>query len=88
MRFGPKFAAGMIWLEIKLAAFLGLIWVFWGHPELLIASLPVMLIGMRILWGVLTQPPSTFNRLLALAGLQLLLFAVCFHAICALSFAK
>ena len=85
VRLGPKAAVAVIWIEIKLAAFLGLLWVLWGLPELLIASLPVLLIGMRILWGVLTQPPSTFNRLLALAGLQLLLFAVCFQVLASLS---
>jgi hypothetical protein len=47
---------------------------------LIIASLPVMLIGMRICWGVFTLPPGpAFNRLLALAGLQLVLFAGVFH---------
>jgi len=88
VRLGPKAAAAIIWMEIKLAAFLGLLWVLWGHPELLVASLPVLIIGMRILWGVLTQPPSTFNRLLALAGLQLLLFAVCFHILASLSLSR
>ena len=80
VRCGPKVAKAVIWLELKLAAFLGLVWVLWGHPQLLIASLPLLLIGMRLFWGVLTQPPGpAFNRLLALAGLQLVLFAVCFH---------
>lgn len=79
VRFGPRFAVAVIWLEIKAAAFLGLLWVAWGHPLLLLASLPVLLLGMRILWGVLTQPTSTFNRLLALAGIELILFALLFH---------
>jgi len=79
VRFGPKLAVVVIWLEIKAAAFLGLLWMLWGHPVLLLASLPVLMLGMRILWGVLTQPPSTFNRLLALAAIQLLLFALLFH---------
>lgn len=85
VRFGPKVAVGIIWVEVKLAAFLGLVWVLWGHPEFLVSSLPVLLLGMRILWGVLTQPPSTFNRLLAMAGIQLLLFAVCFQIIASAS---
>ncbi len=80
VRFGPKVMMAIIWIEIKVAAFLGLVWMAWGHPALLIASLPVLMLGMRILWGVFTQPPGpAFNRLLALAGLQLVLFAVCFH---------
>ena len=81
VRFGPKLAAAAIWLEIKLAAFLGLIWLAWGQPILSAASLPVLLIGLRIIWGVLTLPPGpALNRLLALAGVQLILFAVVFHA--------
>lgn len=78
--FGPKFAAAMIWLEIKVAAFVGLAWIAFGKPMLMFASLPVLLLGARIIWGVLTLPPGpAFNRLLALAGLQLILFAALFH---------
>ena len=78
--FGPKFAAAMIWLEIKIAAFAGLAWIAFGKPMLMFASLPVLLLGARIIWGVLTLPPGpAFNRLLALAGLQLILFAALFH---------
>ena len=80
VRLGPKPAAAIIWLEIKLAAFAGLGWITFGQPILMIASLPVLLIGMRICWGVFTLPPGpAFNRLLALAGLQLVLFAGVFH---------
>jgi 1,4-dihydroxy-2-naphthoate octaprenyltransferase len=80
VRFGPKFAAAMIWLEIKVAAFAGLAWIAFGKPMLMFASLPVLLLGARIIWGVMTLPPApAFNRLLALAGLQLILFAALFH---------
>jgi 1,4-dihydroxy-2-naphthoate octaprenyltransferase len=80
VRFGPKFAAAMIWLEIKIAAFAGLAWIAFGKPMLMFASLPVLLLGARIIWGVLILPPGpAFNRLLALAGLQLILFAALFH---------
>jgi 1,4-dihydroxy-2-naphthoate octaprenyltransferase len=80
VRFGPKFAAAMIWLEIKIAAFVGLAWIAFGKPMLMFASLPVLLLGARIIWGVLILPPGpSFNRLLALAGLQLILFAALFH---------
>lgn len=85
VRFGPKVAAAVIWLEIKLAAFLGLVWLAWGHPVFAAASLPVLLIGLRIIWGVFTLPPGpAFNRLLALAGVQLLLFAVVFQGVATL----
>lgn len=80
VRFGAKPAAAIIWLEIKFAAFAGLVWIAFGQPGLIIASLPVLLIGMRICWGVFTLPPGpAFNRLLALGGLQLVLFAAVFH---------
>jgi len=86
VRFGPKFAAAVIWLEIKLAAFVGLIWLAWGQPTFAAASLPVLLIGLRIIWGVFTLPPGPgFNRLLALAGVQLILFAAVFHGVATLS---
>lgn len=80
VRCGPRVAAAVIWLEIKMAAFAGLGWLVMGEPWLVIASLPVLLIGMRIIWGVFTLPPGPgFNRLLTLGGVQLILFAVVFH---------
>ncbi|MBC8128206.1 MAG: 1,4-dihydroxy-2-naphthoate octaprenyltransferase [Gloeobacteraceae cyanobacterium ES-bin-144] len=81
VRFGPRVAAAGIWLEIKIAAFAGIAWWHFSQPSLMLASLPVLLIGMRIIWSVLTLPPGPgFNRLLALGGVQLILFAAVFHA--------
>jgi 1,4-dihydroxy-2-naphthoate octaprenyltransferase len=86
VRCGPKVAAAVIWLEIKLAAFGGLLWLALGQPAFVFASLPVLLIGMRIIWSVLTLPPGPgFNRLLALGGVQLVLFAVVLHIAAAYS---
>jgi 1,4-dihydroxy-2-naphthoate octaprenyltransferase len=86
VRLGPKVAAALIWLEIKGAAFLGIVWLTWGQPMFLVASVPVFAIGMRIIWGVLTLPPDArMNRLLALAALQLVLFAGVFHAVAGFS---
>lgn len=86
VRCGPKLAAAVIWLEIKLAAFGGLLWLVFGQPPLILASAPVFLLGMRIIWGVLTLPPGPgFNKLLALGGLQLVLFAAVFHAAAVMS---
>lgn len=80
VRFGPQVAAVVIWLEIKLAMFAGFGWIAFGHPLLLLASLPVLALGWWILRGVRTLPPGpAFNRLLALGGVQLLLFAAAFH---------
>jgi 1,4-dihydroxy-2-naphthoate polyprenyltransferase len=86
VRFGPKFAVVVIWLEVKIAIFSGLGWIWFGHPTLAIAAAPVFLIGLRIVWGVMTNPPGpAFNRLLALAGIQLILFALLFQIVCILS---
>jgi 1,4-dihydroxy-2-naphthoate octaprenyltransferase len=80
VRLGPTLAVAIIWLEIKIAAFAGLGWIGFGLLPLAMASAPVFLLGLRILWGVMTQPPGpAFNRLLALAGVQLLMFAAVFH---------
>lgn len=82
VRLGPKVAAAVIWLEIKVAAFLGVAWLVMGYPLFGLASMPVLVIGMRIIWGVLTLPPDArMNRLLALGALELVLFAGVFHAV-------
>lgn len=81
---GPKAAAAIIWLEVKVAALLGIAWLAMGYPLFGLASLPVFVLGMRIIWGVLTLPADArMNRLLALGALQLLLFAGVFHAVAA-----
>ena len=85
VRFGPKVGTALIGLEILLAALAGLVWAALGHPWWVWTGVPVLLLGLPILRGVLTLPPGpAYNRLLALGGVQLLLFAVVFHAAAAL----
>jgi 1,4-dihydroxy-2-naphthoate polyprenyltransferase len=85
VRFGPKVAVVVIWLEVKIAIFSGLGWISFGHPTFAIAGAPVFLLGLRIIWGVMTNPPGpAFNRSLALAGVQLILFAALFQVLCLL----
>lgn len=80
VRCGPKFALMFIFLEINLAAMAGLGWVSFGLPNFAIASAPVMLMGVRILLGLMTTPPGPqFNKFLAFGGIQLLMFAAAFH---------
>jgi len=82
VRWGGKVAAGVIWLEIKVAALLGIVWLLKGYPLFGLASFPVFVIGMRIIWGVLTLPADArMNRLLAMGALELVLFAGVFHAV-------
>lgn len=82
VRLGPKVAAAIIWLEIKVAALLGIVWLVMGYPLFGLASLPVFVLGMRIIWGVLTLPADArMNRLLAIGALELILFAGVFHAV-------
>lgn len=82
VRFGPKAAAVLIWLEIKLAAFLGIAWIALGHPLYGLASIPVFTLGMRIIWGILTLPNGkSMNTLLAIGAIELILFAAVFHAV-------
>ena len=80
VRFGPHVAAAIIRLEIQLAVVVGLLWIAFGQPALVSACAPVVLLGWRILRGVRTLPPGpAFNRLLAMGGVQLILFAAAFH---------
>ena len=82
VKFGSKVAAIVVWLEVKVAALLGVVWLMKGYPLFGLASLPIFVIGMRIIWGVLTLPADArMNRLLALGAVELVLFAGVFHAV-------
>lgn len=80
VRGGPKIARGIIWLEIKLAVFLGLGWFAFGLPWQVLAVLPLLTLGLRIIWGAFTMPEGGgMNKLLAMSALQLVAFAILFH---------
>jgi 1,4-dihydroxy-2-naphthoate octaprenyltransferase len=85
VRWGAKPARLIVWLEIKLAVFLGLAWFAFGQPWLVLATLPLWTLGLRILWGVFTMPEGReMNRLLAMSALQLVAFAALFHVLAVL----
>ncbi|MCX6877566.1 MAG: 1,4-dihydroxy-2-naphthoate octaprenyltransferase [Verrucomicrobia bacterium] len=80
VRCGHHVAVAVIALELTLAAAAGLAWGRCGHLPFAAASLPVIMLGWRLVRGVATQPPGpAFNRLLALGGVLLLLFAAVFQ---------
>ena len=80
VRLGSKPARLIVWLEIKLAAVLGLGWFLFGLPWLVLATLPLWTLGLRIIWGAFTLPEGKeMNRLLAMSALQLVAFAALFH---------
>jgi 1,4-dihydroxy-2-naphthoate octaprenyltransferase len=80
VRLGDRGARFLIWLEIKVAAFCGLIWLKHQLPWLGLATIPLWTLGMYLSFCVFTFPADRrMNRLLALGGLMLVLFALCFH---------
>ncbi len=80
VRGGHHAAVAVIFFELALAACASGGWWAVGWPALAAAGAPVIMLGWRILHGVRTLPPGpAFNRLLALGGVQLLLFAGVFH---------
>lgn len=82
VRCGPKLARIIVWVEIKGAIALGLLWLWLGLPFLFAATLPLWTLGLRIIWGAFTMPEGPgMNRLLAMAAGQLVVFALFFHLI-------
>jgi 1,4-dihydroxy-2-naphthoate octaprenyltransferase len=80
VRWGERAAVAVIGAELGLAALASLGWVACGLPWLALAGVPVVALGARIFHGVRHAPPGpAFNRLLALGGALLLLFATVFH---------
>jgi 1,4-dihydroxy-2-naphthoate polyprenyltransferase len=70
----------LIWLEIKVAAFSGLFWIKYQHPFLIIATIPIWILGIYLLWRIFTKSSGPdMNRSLAIAGIMLVLFAASFH---------
>ena len=80
VRLGRKAALGIIGLEIALPVVSAAGWAACGYGGLALAAIPVVLIGPLVLAKLAKLPPGpAYNKLLALSGVQLLLFAVAFH---------
>lgn len=80
VRLGRKAALGIIGLEIALPVVSAAGWAACGYGGLALAAIPVVLIGPLVLARLAKLPPGpAYNKLLALSGVQLLLFAAAFH---------
>jgi hypothetical protein len=75
-------AVAVIGLEMMIAVSSGLGWIGFNQAWLGCAGLPVLLTGWWIMRGLCAMSPGpACNRLLAVGGVQLILFAVVFHAV-------
>ncbi|TDU73147.1 1,4-dihydroxy-2-naphthoate prenyltransferase [Prosthecobacter fusiformis] len=76
VRFGTTFARMEITLLIVLAHLAGLYWWENDFPRAFTVPLAVAPVGLFLILRIWSQPPGPgYNRLLALSGMQLLLFA-------------
>jgi 1,4-dihydroxy-2-naphthoate polyprenyltransferase len=76
VRLGVGFARAEIVLLIVAAHAAGVYWFQQGWPRVFSLPLITLPIGLFIAWRVIVEPPSRgHNRLLAMSGAQLLLFA-------------
>ncbi len=92
VKLGVTAARWIITLEVVLAYLLGIFWLRIeslggsgeaGMGDLMFYPLPASVLGGVILYGVWKLPPSElYNRLLAVGGMQLLLYGVLFTGAC------
>lgn len=82
VRCGPRVAVAVIGLEMAIAVLSGFGWIGFDQACLGFSGLPVLLTGWWIMRGVRDSPSGPHcNRLLAVGGVQLILFAAVFHAL-------
>jgi 1,4-dihydroxy-2-naphthoate octaprenyltransferase len=80
VRLGHRNAARVIVLEILTTIMTGVGWFYLTPVHWTLAGVPALFTGWIICRGVLTLPPGpVYNRLLALGGVQLMLFAFALH---------
>lgn len=81
VRFGKNFARIEITLLILLAYVMGLYWWDTGFEMAFTLPLTILPLGLFVLFRLwTTEPGPSYNRLLAMSGAQLLLFAALFCA--------
>ena len=79
VRFGSVVIHRMITAFVVVAMMLSFLGSFYGAPWFPVLSIPWFLIGLFCVRGVKASPPSErYNRFLAIAAIQLMLFAMLF----------
>jgi 1,4-dihydroxy-2-naphthoate octaprenyltransferase len=83
VKWGEKRAKAIIALEIFLPLLLSVAWLVFGQPYLWLSGLGYVPIGMWIWKSIRDENPSAkYNAYLAIAGGQLIVFAVCTSIAC------
>lgn len=83
VKLGETWGKRVVAVEIFGAFALSLVWVLFDQSELWLTSLFFIPLGVKIWWSVRDEAPSSkYNKFLALGGIQLILFAVCFTVGC------
>jgi 1,4-dihydroxy-2-naphthoate octaprenyltransferase len=84
VRTGPAAARAMITTWCLLPFALGFLWLLYPHTHRLAWwPLPAAALGCFVSWKIIrTEPSRTYNRYLALAALQLILWTALFCAAC------
>lgn len=81
-RWGRSVGITVIALEIIIVLVLASGWIPAGKPMFALTAIPILILSPCILSAIIRTPPNqSFNRYLALAGLQLLAFGLTFHII-------
>lgn len=76
---GEKKAKGLLLLELFLPAFIGMAWLRYD-VELAVYPLVYLVLAVFLARSVMrTSPGRSYNKFLALSGIQLILFGVVFH---------
>ena len=84
VRFGPKIALRVIQVEILGVVLGSILWENLGMTRLSASGIPVVLLGTFLRRRLQVTPPGPiYNKFLALAALQLVLFAVAFQLLAA-----
>lgn len=84
VRWGIRRARVMIAAEILLPGMLGPVWLWFGYPGWACAGMVSIFPGGWLLRNIMRHPPGpVYNRLLALGGVQLVVFALIFSLLSA-----